>query len=172
MISDQYDDIIMQAASDWAVPFEWIKAVIGAESDFSPSAYRAEPQINDASYGLMQILGRTASGLGYSGAVEGLYDPTTNINLGAKLLGQLIDSWGMDFSAVYSAYNSGSGTAYKTNTDVAAHVNRALNYLDQVTSAIGQTVSDYPVASGSAGALILGLAALYLVLRRRRKGKK
>lgn len=170
MISDSYDSIIMINARNYAVPFEWIKAIIGAESDFDPRAYRAEPQIHDASYGLMQILGRTAAGLGFTGPIEELYDPATNISLGTMLLSQLRDRWGDDFASVYSAYNSGSGTSYLSNSSVAAHVERAERYLADVIARTGQVISDYPAETG-AGALILGLAALYFILRRR-KGKK
>lgn len=132
---DQYDGIIRTAASEHQVPFVWIKAVIGTESSFQEDAYRAEPQINDGSHGLMQILMRTARGLGYQGSVEGLYDPAVNINLGAKLLRELIDRFGGDFRRVYSAYNSGDPTKYTWDSQVAKNTARAEEWLRRFSGA-------------------------------------
>lgn len=62
-----------------------IMAIIEIESSFDPQAYRAEPRLNDGSYGLMQLLGSTARGLGYvPDDLDGLFDPETNISLGMK----------------------------------------------------------------------------------------
>jgi len=147
MISDEYDLIIADQAEASGVPFAWIKAIIGAESDFNPDAYRPEPQINDGSYGLMQLLYKTARGLGYTGQSSGLYDPLINITLGAKLLAQLRRAYGDNFSRVYSAYNSGKPDLYLTSNAVAAHVNRAKSYLEQVEASITYV---YPDDGGSA----------------------
>jgi soluble lytic murein transglycosylase-like protein len=145
-INNQFDALFAAAAFQYGVPFEWLKGIAGAESDWVSTAYRAEPQINDGSYGLMQILMRTARSLGYTGDSAGLYDPQTNIGLGAKLLAENIQRFGMDFNAVYSAYNSGSATAYMTNSQVAAHVNRAVTYLNAVLTDIA-AASDSGVAA-------------------------
>jgi soluble lytic murein transglycosylase-like protein len=105
-----YDSLIQRAAQDQRLQFGLIKAVIARESNFVARAYRAEPSVNDASYGLMQLLYSTARGLGFRGTTEQLFDPQTNINLGALFLEQLVRTasnagWGVD-SAV-SAYNAG-----------------------------------------------------------------
>jgi soluble lytic murein transglycosylase-like protein len=91
-----------------------VMGVMQAESSFNPRAYRAEPQINDASYGLMQVLYSTAKDRGFSGAPEGLYDPATNIALGMAQL-----KWSFDYLSTYigtpteiqwlSSYNAGVG---------------------------------------------------------------
>jgi soluble lytic murein transglycosylase-like protein len=133
---------------------EWIKAVIGVESSYNPRAYRAEPRINDASYGLMQLLYRTAVGLGYAGEPEGLFDPGINIDLGSKFLGQLRARHGDNFAAVYSAYNSGSATKYQTSTQVAEHVKNALAWLARFQ----------PAATGAA--ILLAGAAIWYLSRR------
>ncbi len=170
MISDAYDGLIMSAAQAYAVPFEWIKAIIGAESDFNPNAYRREPS-GVASYGLMQILDKTAAGLGYTGDLAGLYDPAVNIDLGAKLLSQLRGAYGDDFRAVYSAYNSGSATKYLTNGTVATHVARAVSYLDQVIARMGTVIEENPEATGAA-AFMVGLGLLYFIMAKRKRGRK
>ena len=136
VIKNTYDQLFAQAAYAWGIPFSWIKAIAGAESDYNPNAYREEPQIGDASRGLMQVLLKTARGLGYEGPEEGLFDPATNVSLGAKLIRQNIDRFGNSFERVYSAYNSGSPTAYLTNSQVKAHVDRALAYLEAVEESL------------------------------------
>lgn len=151
-----YDDIITKYSEQYNVPEVWIKAVIQQESSYNPNAYRAEPAINDASYGLMQLLYRTAQGLGYSGLPDGLYDPDTNIMLGTKLLGQLRLQWGDNVQAVYSAYNSGSGTSYLSNTLVANHVKLFMDKLQAI-------ISEDPliVSSGMIGGVIVILLLWY-----------
>jgi LPXTG-motif cell wall-anchored protein len=157
-MNSEYDAIIAEAAARYDVPESWIKAVIGVESDFNAAAYRAEPAINDASYGLMQLLYRTAALLGYDGDPEGLFDPETNIMLGAKYLGQLRSQFGDDFRAVYSAYNSGSADKYKTSSVVAQHVSNAMAWLQK-----------FEESSFGAGALIaiIALGGLFFIKRRK-----
>lgn len=83
---NRYDYLVRAAAALHHVPAPLIKAVIGAESGYDPKAYRAEPQIDDASRGLMQLLEKTARALGHTGAADTLYDPLVNINAGSQLL--------------------------------------------------------------------------------------
>lgn len=149
-----YDDIISKYAIQFNVPEPWIRAVIATESSWNPKAYRAEPQIHDASYGLMQLLLRTAQGLGYTGDGPGLYDPDTNIQLGTKLLGQLRSRFGDDVQAVYSAYNSGSGTSYLTNSSVASHVENFLKNFEIV-------ISQNPIIASTGS---FGVALVILIL--------
>lgn len=131
-----YDAEISQASQQYQVPEEWIRAVIETESSWNPNAYKYEAKINDASYGLMQILGKTAIGLGFEGDVyNDLYDPALNIDLGTMDLAQLIRSYGTDFRRVYSAYNSGNPDLWQTSQEVAAHVANAVNNLAKWTAA-------------------------------------
>lgn len=59
-----------------------VLAVIEIESARDPQAFRAEPQINDASRGLLQVLLSTARDRGYGGPPDGLFDPLTSIRVG------------------------------------------------------------------------------------------
>lgn len=106
-ISSPYDGIILAAASRYVVDPALIKAVIAKESSWNPNAYRAEPQLvpPDASRGLMQILYRTAQGIGYGGAPEGLFDPATNVDFGTKFLAEKLNQYG--YPSGVSAYNAG-----------------------------------------------------------------
>jgi soluble lytic murein transglycosylase-like protein len=103
---DRFWGIINEMAIKYQVRQSLIQAVIHWESGGNPNAFRAEPRINDASYGLMQILVATARGLGYTGPPEGLYDPRTNIELGTRYLSNLIRKWGNELLALLN-YNGG-----------------------------------------------------------------
>lgn len=107
---DAYDSYIVPVSAKYRIAVPLIKAIIGAESGFVPSAYRAEPQIGDASRGLMQILYGTAKAVGYTGAADGLFDPATNLEYAVKFFADLANNavangWTVD-SAI-SAYNAG-----------------------------------------------------------------
>ena len=152
-----FDTEIRDAALRYYVPESWIKAVIETESSWNPDAFRAEPRINDASYGLMQLLYRTAKGLGYTGTKDGLYDPATNIDLGTKLLGNLRQRLGDDFQRVYSAYNSGNPDLWTTSKEVAANVARAVQYLTKWVAAEAATLTASPSSGPLAGLIVLVL---------------
>src|SRR4029450_7443833 len=131
-MNNDFDPLISASSARWGVPFQWVKAVIGTESNFDPDAYRAEPRIGDASYGLMQLLSETARGLGFSGDPAELYDPERNIDLGTKLLAQLRARYGADFRRVYSAYNSGNPDRWQTSSQVLHNAEGAETGLSQV----------------------------------------
>lgn len=162
-----FDTEISEASLRYGVPESWIKAVIEVESSWNPQAFRAEPQIQDASWGLMQILDRTARGLGFAGDPLTLFDPGINIDLGAKLLGQLRSRYGDDFRRIYSAYNSGRADLWETSSQVAANVGRALAALEKyVTEDIewitGMTPGTIEPRTRTMGAGVMAL--LFLVL--------
>lgn len=138
---NEYDSIVVQAGEAWSVDPALIKAIIGAESEFTPEAFRAEPKIGDASYGLMQLLYGTARLLGYAGPTNGLYDPTTNIRLGTRYLADLIktaENHGHGVDSAVSAYNAGfsavrPGDGKRVTNDAGADfINQA--YVDRVLS--------------------------------------
>lgn len=135
---NQYDDIIRSESQRFNIRQTWIKAIIGRESTFNPRAYRAEPAINDASIGLMQILMGTARGLGFQGTEEELYDPATNIHYGTMLLAEIAGRCGTNFAAVYSAYNSGGCDNYRTNPIVYRNVEGAIEWLNRFEEEAGE----------------------------------
>lgn len=110
---NRYTDLIQDAAIRHGVPYPLVQAVIAVESQFNPGVQRAEPAIQDASIGLMQILLGTARGQGYFGeagdpsALTGLFDPATNINAGTSYLAGVFAQVGWDAAAAASAYNGG-----------------------------------------------------------------
>ncbi|MCP5101868.1 MAG: transglycosylase SLT domain-containing protein [bacterium] len=149
---DRYDLIIAEAAANYSVPFDWVKAFIGTESNFDPRAYRAEPQINDASRGLMQMLESTARDMGLKGDPDQLFDPGVSIDLGAKYMRWLIDKYGMVYEEIYSAYNSGGPFNYLSNTKVGERVRNAVDWLGKVRG--------NGMPSGVVMLIIIGAAAI------------
>ena len=107
-----YAVYVAAAADRHGIPANLIWAVMAQESNFRPTAYRHEPKIRDGSHGLMQVLYRTARSLGYqgergeAGKLTGLFDPATNINLGAMLLADNLDLT-KSLEGAVSTYNGG-----------------------------------------------------------------
>jgi soluble lytic murein transglycosylase-like protein len=90
------------------------KAIIAQESSFDPKAFRVEPKINDASRGLMQILYRTAKGVGYAGNSQDLFDPKINIVYGQKYLIAQLKRYPASLEDAISAYNGGHALKLKS----------------------------------------------------------
>jgi len=84
-----------------------IMGIVSQESEWNPNAFRAEPAISDASYGLMQILLGTAHGYNRWLTAADLYDPATNLTYGTKFFMDLVARWGLTSDAIAS-YNAGS----------------------------------------------------------------
>ena len=150
-----YESFISDAAFLYNVPQPWIQAVIQVESNWNPAAYN--PNDPTGAWGLMQILYRTAQALGYTGTQEGLFDPRTNIDLGAKLLGQLRIQYGNDFRRIYSAYNSGDPDKWQWSEEVYSHVMRALDALQEFMSGTGGV---------SVGILLVVAMVAFLAIRK------
>jgi hypothetical protein len=110
---EQWRDIVSPAiqAHGSDMPAALVLAIMDAESSGDPHAFRGEAG-GDGSVGLMQIMGSTAQGMGWSGgvgdrnALTGLFDPVTNVYYG---VGFLSDLWSQlrNPSDVASAYNGG-----------------------------------------------------------------
>src|SRR5215467_7823575 len=137
-ILQTYGDTIGKYADQNGLDANEIASVIQTESSGNPNSFRAEPKYPPGSYGLMQILYTTAQGLGYSGSPDGLFDVETNIGLGSQLWAQLKSRFGDDPAALYSAYNSGSPTAYQSSSQVSSNVQRFLDNLDSLGQAAVQ----------------------------------
>lgn len=145
-----YDSIISDAAFLYGVPESWIRAFITVESSWNPDAVSSLGAI-----GLMQIMPSTAAGLGVTDS-QTLFDPVVNIDTGARLLQELIGRFGQIIEPVASAYYSGSGTAYQTNQEVSA-------YVDKIKAAL----STVAVVGGSGLILVIFVWLLFLA----KKGK-
>ncbi len=72
--------LIRKWAATYEIPESLLHRQIQRESGYNPAAR------NGPYYGLMQILPQTARTMGYRGTPEGLLDPDTNLEFGAKYL--------------------------------------------------------------------------------------
>lgn len=105
----RYGYLIRLSAEKYDLDPNLIFATIMVESSGNTYAVRQEPRINDASYGLGQLLYGTARGIGYRGTPEGLFDPAVNIDLIAKYHKRNFDHYKeLNPVELTIAYNTGS----------------------------------------------------------------
>lgn len=102
----KYLPLVTAASQKYNVPVALILGHIKQESSFNPNAYRAEPAINDASMGLMQMLVKTARSFDSSATLEKLRDPAYSIDLGVAYIAQNLKKWPEVKDAI-AAYNAG-----------------------------------------------------------------
>lgn len=95
--------IVATEAKRQGVPVPLALAITHQESGFQP---RVKSYQN--AFGLMQVIPPTARLLGYTGPVQGLYDPYTSARLGVTYLKQGIDEGGIDWAIV--RYHGGPDT--------------------------------------------------------------
>ena len=143
------------------VPPEVILAVIQTESSGNPDAYNADDR-GGGSRGLRQVTLATARGLGFTGAVSQLFDADTNVNLGTKLLADLLRKNSFDFRAMYSAYNSGSPVAYLSSSQVRNNVSRFERNLEIARLDV-QQVPFQAASPAASGVSLLVVPAIALV---------
>ncbi len=118
MRGSEYDALIEEKEARYAIPHKLLKALIFAESGFDSKAHRYEKHIDDVSYGLCQILYKTAVGEGFKGKPNDLYDPATNLEYGAKYLSGRLNVWkneeGIEkIKFGLGSYNAGIGNILK-----------------------------------------------------------
>lgn len=160
-VMEVYGPLIRAAAERHGVDPMLVAAVIWQESRGDPRAYRAEPKIGDASYGLMQLLLRTARGLDYQGGPDGLFNPATNIELGTRYLAELLraaERTGRPdpVTIALSAYNAGPsavrpGDAKRDATgapiNLRSYVLPVLNAWAKIREAAGTVVAEKKAGS-------------------------
>jgi soluble lytic murein transglycosylase-like protein len=96
--SQNYDDLIVEAARKNNVRQSLVRAVIQVESAFNPSAFS-----NKGAMGLMQLMPATAASL----RVNDPFQPEQNIDGGVRFLKELLDRYRGDYALALSAYNAG-----------------------------------------------------------------
>lgn len=105
----RHEALINVAADAVGVPRQVAQALADTE-DASRNEYgRGDAgRWGGGSYGLFRITLATAKGLGYTGPVEGLYDPSVNARLGLTYLLQMFRTVGAgSWPRAYAAYNAG-----------------------------------------------------------------
>ncbi|HEV8144164.1 MAG TPA: lytic transglycosylase domain-containing protein [Methylomirabilota bacterium] len=87
-----------RAAVRYGIPESLVAAVIAVESEFNPDAISRRGAL-----GLMQLMPRTAAGLG----VRDAFDPRENVDAGARHLRDLLNRFA-DVPLALAAYNAGA----------------------------------------------------------------
>ncbi len=118
--SAQYEQAIQSAAAKYNLDPNLIRAVIMTESSFNPNAVS-----KCGAQGLMQLMPGTAKSLG----VQDSFNPSQNIDGGAKYIRQMLDRFGGDLDKALAAYNTGPGTVSKKGITAGGQ-----KYADKVKS--------------------------------------
>ncbi len=107
-VAGPYAELIARHAEKYGVPAELADAVVRIESRHNARAR------NGINVGLTQISHATARRMGYSGGVEGLYDPETNLTYGIRYLGDAYRLAGGDTCLTVLKYQAGHGARRMT----------------------------------------------------------
>src|SRR3954451_7909625 len=92
------DQSIVQAGEKHHIDPDFINSVVRAESGFRPRAISPK-----GAQGLMQLMPKTAAGLG----VKDSFDSNENVEAGTRYLRQLLDQFNYDAVKALAAYNAG-----------------------------------------------------------------
>jgi hypothetical protein len=95
---DPLKSLIARAALRYQIDPDFLASVMKAESGFVPTAVSPKGAL-----GLMQLMPRTAAGLG----VKDVLDPAANAEGGTRYLRQLLDRYDGDAVRALAAYNAG-----------------------------------------------------------------
>ncbi|HLD51012.1 MAG TPA: lytic transglycosylase domain-containing protein [Patescibacteria group bacterium] len=130
----RYEPQIVDASKRYDVDPKVIFATIMVESGGNTKAYRYEPHINDASYGLGQLLYGTARGIGFSGSPDQLYSADVNIDLIGRYHKRNLDVYGdLSVEQLATAYNAGNPYSVATYGHVAKFV-KWFNTIDGIVT--------------------------------------
>jgi soluble lytic murein transglycosylase-like protein len=103
---DKWWDFIASAAERHGVDERLVHAVIQVESNYAANARSPKGAI-----GLMQLMPATAARFGAASA-DTLFDPRVNVDIGVRLLRDLLDRFGRTDLAL-AAYNAGEGAVMR-----------------------------------------------------------
>jgi len=98
------DEAVDRIAGRHSLPPELLHSVIKVESNYNPWAVSSKGAL-----GLMQLIPATARRFGVSDA----FNPSDNIEGGAKYLRYLLDLYNGDYPLALAAYNAGEGAVQK-----------------------------------------------------------
>ncbi|MBC7414641.1 MAG: lytic transglycosylase domain-containing protein [Herminiimonas sp.] len=128
----KYETLLEQAARDFSLEPALLKAIMAAESGFNPTAVSPKGAL-----GLMQLMPATAERYGVAGDArksidQKLFDPKTNIRLGARYLHDLRTLFPGKPDLVIASYNAGEGAVQKYRNTVPPYP-ETRNYVQLVT---------------------------------------
>ena len=117
--------VILKYAWSYKIDPALISGIIHVESEGISDALRAGS--NDIYTGLMQLGFKTAKAFGYTGSVEGLLSPDSNVSFGTKYFKSQYDRYGKNLYDAISAYNAGHSLCSGIVCGNQRYVNDVLN---------------------------------------------
>ncbi len=122
--NDKYDHLIIKASKKHGVPFQLLKAVIKAESDFNTKAVSKA-----GAMGLMQIMPKNLK----SFKINNPYNPSENIMGGTRYLKSLLQQFSWKLPLALAAYNAGPNRVIQYNDippfkETEEYVKRVIRY--------------------------------------------
>ena len=97
LFNTKFNATIVEAAKKFDVDAALVSAVIKAESDFNPREVS-----NKGARGLMQLMPKTAAGLG----VKDSFDSNENVEAGTRYLRQLLEQHALNFESARKPFNT------------------------------------------------------------------
>lgn len=175
----KYLPLVQEASQKYGVPTALILGHIKQESAFNPLAYRAEPAINDASMGLMQVLERTAKTIDPNATLERLKDPAYNINIGTAYIAQNLKRYNNNVKDAIAAYNAGTARkdaeGYYVNSkgvrNVQGYVDKVYKNYENYTTWLAEgadtvSLTNFDPLDPWLIFSVLGLGVVFILVRR------
>lgn len=143
----RWDDLMKRKATQFRVPWRWLKVIILNESSngqarsvarglADPSDVEGSKSSDGKSWGLFQITRATAKGLtGRDVSAVELNNPDFSAELASRLVRELIDTFGFDFEKVMRAYNGGPKAARTSSVATSPYYVKSLANLKIVMAA-------------------------------------
>lgn len=166
-VEHKWGDLCRQIATPMEIPDGWLQAMIYRESGGNAKARNREKTPDDPAddgIGLLQI---TSQALKRGFTDEQLFDPATNIRVGAKYVAFLGAIYKWDFASVAAAFNAGSVrpssqnrwgmvmTAGHVSSEVAAYnyflILKADDEKKAAMAAVAQQFNLFELLDGKAG---------------------
>jgi soluble lytic murein transglycosylase-like protein len=129
----QARSLVQAAATRAGLQAGLLHAVVEQESAFVPCAVSRK-----GAQGLMQLMPETASGLGVSDP----FDPTQNIDAGARYLKQLLVRYGGQLTLALSAYNAGPARVDRAGG--IPEIPETMDYVERVLTKLRRRGGAFP----------------------------